>query len=202
MGEAFHVEEMNVYGDEELGGDKKLLGMLGGNETSAQKIGTDGLLELSKKGYQLLRENSLPQARDCFNKILETDDTNSFALVGLGDIYKRYRDFNKAIHYYELCLRRYPENNYALFGAAECYKNLEYYNKAIELWERYLQFDRNNASGISREADCYRKLRNFNKAKDLYEKVLQLKQDNPYAIIGLGHLYYDFKDYEAALSYW
>ena len=32
--------------------------------------------------------------------------------------------------------------------------------------------------------------------------VLEIEKDNPYALIGLGHLHYDFKDYREALNYW
>jgi tetratricopeptide (TPR) repeat protein len=33
-------------------------------------------------------------------------------------------------------------------------------------------------------------------------RVLEMEENNPYAIIGLGHLHYDFKEYEDALFYW
>jgi len=33
-------------------------------------------------------------------------------------------------------------------------------------------------------------------------KVLEMESTNPYAIIGMGHLHYDFKEYKEALYYW
>jgi tetratricopeptide (TPR) repeat protein len=36
----------------------------------------------------------------------------------------------------------------------------------------------------------------------VYLQVLEMETQNPYAIIGLGHLHYDFKEYREALSYW
>ena len=35
-----------------------------------------------------------------------------------------------------------------------------------------------------------------------YNKVLLMEAENPYAIIGLGHLHYDFREYKEALFYW
>ncbi|MCF6335644.1 MAG: hypothetical protein L3J12_07875, partial [Spirochaetales bacterium] len=41
--------------------------------------------ELSKRGYQLLKEKMISEAEDCFDQILEMDKDNNYALVGLGD---------------------------------------------------------------------------------------------------------------------
>ena len=41
--------------------------------------------ELSKRGYQYLKENRIEEAEECFSRILEKDRENNYALVGLGD---------------------------------------------------------------------------------------------------------------------
>jgi tetratricopeptide (TPR) repeat protein len=51
-------------------------------------------------------------------------------------------------------------------------------------------------------ADAYRKVRDFKRSKEVYLRVLEMEENNPYAIIGLGHLHYDFKEYRDALAYW
>ena len=51
-------------------------------------------------------------------------------------------------------------------------------------------------------ADAYRKIHDFKKSKEMYLKVLEMEQNNAYALIGLGHLHYDFKEYKDALYYW
>ncbi len=55
---------------------------------------------------------------------------------------------------------------------------------------------------LTRVADAFRKVRNFKGSKENYQKVLDLDADNAYALIGLGHLFYDFKDYREALRCW
>ncbi|MFW6344340.1 MAG: tetratricopeptide repeat protein, partial [Sediminispirochaetaceae bacterium] len=86
--------------------------------------------ELSKRGYQLLKENLINDAEDCFRQILEYDDVNNYALVGLGDAARKRGDFRKAISYYQQCLENHEGNNYALFGLADCYKALNRYTDA------------------------------------------------------------------------
>lgn len=158
--------------------------------------------ELSKKGYQLLKENNLDDAEAAFREILEIDENNNYALVGLGDCMRKKNHFKSAISLYSKCLEFYPGNNYALFGLADCYKALNKYHEAIKIWEQYLVHDSSNITVLTRVADAYRKIRDFKKSRDMYLRVLDMEEDNAYALIGIGHLYYDFKEYKDALYYW
>ncbi|GHU23580.1 hypothetical protein FACS1894172_09820 [Spirochaetia bacterium] len=158
--------------------------------------------EWSKRGYQLLKENRIVEAMDFFGKILSIDPDNNYALVGMGDSNRKRGDFRLAIAFYQRCLNSYAGNNYALFGLADCYKALNQYHKAIEIWELYLLHDDKNLTVLTRVADAYRKIRDFRRSKAVYLQVLEMESNNPYAIIGLGHLHYDFKEYQEALFYW
>ncbi|AEF85268.1 tetratricopeptide repeat protein [Treponema primitia ZAS-2] len=158
--------------------------------------------ELSKKGYQFLKENRIADAIDSFGKILMVDENNNYALVGMGDATRKRGSFHDAVEYYRRCLAHHPGKNYALFGLADCYKALNQYHKAIEIWEQYLLHDDKNITVLTRVADAYRKVRDFKHSKEVYLRVLDMEEHNPYAIIGLGHLHYDFKEYRDALFYW
>ncbi len=158
--------------------------------------------ELSKQGYQLLKENLTIRARECFRRILSLDKDNNYALVGMGDCFRKERNFKEAVTFYQKCLLTHSGNNYALFGLADCYKAMNQYNRAIDIWEEYLLHDDKNITVLTRIADAYRKVRNFKRSQELYQKVLLMEENNSYAIIGLGHLHYDFKEYRDALHYW
>jgi tetratricopeptide (TPR) repeat protein len=160
------------------------------------------IAELSKKGYQYLKENRVGDAERNFRQILERDVENNYALVGLGDAARKRGAHREAVDQYKKCLIYHPGNNYALFGLADCYKALNQYQKAIEIWEQYLLHDNKNITVLTRIADAYRKVRDFRKSKAIYLRVLEMEMDNPYALIGLGHLHYDFKEYRDALHYW
>lgn len=160
------------------------------------------ITELSKQAYSLLKADNITEAVNIFNKILELDPTNNYALVGLGDAERKNNNFDKSMSFYKKCLEYHPTNNYALFGLADCYKALHQFHKAIEIWEEYIKFDDKNITVLTRVADAYRKNKNFERAEELYLKVLAVSPRNAYALIGLGHLNYDFKKYREALSYW
>ncbi|MDR2634078.1 MAG: tetratricopeptide repeat protein [Treponema sp.] len=180
------------------GGD--LTASLGTRCSEEQELGE--ISELSKKGYQSLKEDRILEAIGCFNKILAIDDNNNYALVGMGDAARKQGTFKEAITFYQRCLIQHPGNNYALFGLADCYKALSQYHKAIEIWEQYLHHDDKNITVLTRVADAYRKVRDFKHSKAVYLRVLEMEEHNAYAIIGLGHLHYDFKEYRDALFYW
>ena len=160
------------------------------------------ITEISKTGYQYLKENKVTEAIDCFSKILLLDENNNYALVVMGDATRKMGSVREAVKYYQRCLAHHPGNNYALFGLADCYKAMNQYQKAIEIWEQYLQHDDKNITVLTRIADAYRKVRDYSNSRIIYQKVLEMEPDNPYAIIGMGHLHYDFKEYREALGFW
>ena len=170
--------------------------------TSRETPGKIDVSELSKTGYRYLRENKITKAIDCFAHILEIDENNNYALVGMGDAIRKRGSCREAVVFYQRCLDHYPGNNYALFGLADCYKAINQYHKAIEIWEQYLLHDDKNITVLTRVADAYRKVHDFRHSKSIYLRVLDMEENNPYAIIGLGHLHYDFKEYQEALFYW
>ena len=172
------------------------------NQVKSQQNNEDKkIAEISKTGYQLLKENKTSDAIDCFTRILMLDENNNYALVGMGDASRKTGSVREAVKYYQRCLAHHPGNNYALFGLADCYKALNQYQKAIDIWEQYLLYDDKNITVLTRIADAYRKVRDFSNSKYIYQRVLEMEEDNAYAIIGLGHLHYDFKEYKDALFY-
>lgn len=158
--------------------------------------------ELSKQGYADLKRNNIEKAKEIFEKILSADEKNHYALVGMGDAERKAKRIRQAVVWYKKCLEHHPGNHYALFGLADCYKELTDYKRAIEVWQAYLVHDMNNISVLTRVADAYRKVRDFKNSKQMYLRVLEMEKTNSYALIGLGHLHYDFHEYKDALFYW
>ncbi|MEM9424019.1 MAG: tetratricopeptide repeat protein [Spirochaetota bacterium] len=158
--------------------------------------------KLSKIGYQHIKAGKYKEAETNFREILSHDESNNYAMVGLGDTLRRQHRDKEAIEFYRNCLELYPENNYALFGIAESYRALKYYQKAIEAWESYAAIDTQNITVMTRMADIYRKMKNLKRSQDIYEQVLEVDKENVYAIIGLAHVYYDLCLYQISLNYW
>ena len=58
------------------------------------------IAELSKKGYQFLKENNFEGAKEAFQSILIQDENNNYALVGLGDTMRKENNIQQAVIYY------------------------------------------------------------------------------------------------------
>lgn len=158
--------------------------------------------QLSRQGYAFMKQDLHAEALICFRQILDVEPDNNYALVGIGDVYRKKRRFKEAAQYYQRCLDAHTDNNYALFGLADCYRSLKQFHRAIEVWERYLTLDDRNVTVLTRVADAYRKVHNLERSAAIYHEVLEIEPSNAYALIGLGHLYYDFRDYPKAMQYW
>ncbi len=171
-------------------------------KNASQSKRSEYITQLSKMGYQRIKEGSYKEAEANFREILKYDASNNYAMVGLGDALRRQQRNKEAVKYYQSCLELYPENNYALFGMAEGYRALKYYRKAIQAWERYALLDTRNITVMTRMADIYRKMKNLKRSQAIYEQVLEIDTENVYAIIGLAHVYYDLCLYKVSIEYW
>ena len=160
------------------------------------------LTDLSRAGYRHIKNGELSEALSSFRKIMEIDPDNHYALVGIGDVYRKELRFQEARKYYQRCLEFQPRNNYALFGLADCLRQQNHFRQAIDVWEEYLQFDSQNVTVLTRVADAYRKIRNSKRSEELYIQVLELEPRNSYALTGLGHLHYNRHNYDRSLEYW
>ena len=157
---------------------------------------------LSQEGYQLLRQSEFEAAVERFREVLDLEPQNAYALVGLADTARKRNRHQEAAELYQQCLEHEPKNTFALFGLADSYRAMRRYPQALSIWERYLEHDDGNVSVLTRVADGYRKVRQKERSRALYLKVLEIEPDNPYALIGLGHLHYDFREFEEALGFW
>ena len=160
--------------------------------------------ELSKSAYNLLKFHRYEEAEKVFNQILGMDETNIYALVGIGDTKRQRKDFNNAINDYEKALIVEPVNKFALIGLADCYRGLKEYKKAINIWEKFLSFSENefDISVLSRLGDTYKKLGNYEKALYFYLKAYSIDENNPYVLSGLGFTYFKKGDFKTSSKYW
>jgi tetratricopeptide (TPR) repeat protein len=159
---------------------------------------------MSKLGYQHLKAGRHREAEVEFRKILEIDHKNIYALVGIGDLYRGQRKYDNAIDYYQQALRVDPVNKFALIGLADTYRGAKQFNKAIEVWEDYLSYSENefDIAVLTRLGDTYRKTGRFEQAIERYKVALSIDSKNPYALAGLGHLYFENRNYRQSLTYW
>ncbi|HSH12398.1 MAG TPA: divalent cation tolerance protein CutA [Desulfurivibrionaceae bacterium] len=161
----------------------------------------EAAIELSKKGNKLLRSGSFQEAEEVLLEAVELDPGNAYILVGLGDLYRETRKFNRAISYYERILVIDEENVFALRGIGDAYRGLNQHEKAIHYWQRYLACNQDDIQVMTRVGDSYKKLRNLSESERFYRQALTLEPNDRYALLGIGSLFYKAEKDDEGLQF-
>ncbi len=157
--------------------------------------------KLSKKGYELLKSNNYESAKKVFLEGLDVQEDNSYILVGLGETYRKQKQFSKSIEYYEKVLENDSKNKYALLGIGDSFRGLKKRKKALEVWLKYLELYPNDASISTRVGDIYRNFEDYENSIKFYNKALEVEPNYKFTLMGLGDIYYKTKEYDKALPY-
>ena len=76
-----------------------------------------------------------------FEKALELEPGNFYALFGLADCFRGTGEHEKSIQYWELILNKDPNNKVILTRAGDAYRIVGNYEKAFEYYNRALNID-------------------------------------------------------------
>jgi len=150
------------------------------------------VVKLSKRAYYLMGKRRYIEAEKVFQEAYALNAENAYILVGLGDLYRKLKNFQKAIQYYDLVLTIDPVNVFALRGLGNAYRGMKQPGESLIYWERYLQCNRYDTHVMVRMADTYKKMDKFQEAMSFY--------NDKYAYLGMGTLNYKLGEDDAALS--
>lgn len=157
---------------------------------------------LAKEAYRLIDLKKYAEAQEKFNELLAVDPTNTYGLVGMGDLLYKQQKYEEAILYYKRCLEQDPANKFSIMGIMNCYRDLKQLQTVINIAEEYRHIAMSDASILSRVADAHRKLKNFKESEIYYMSALQINPNDQYVIVGLGHLYFACQRYTDAIKWW
>lgn len=169
--------------------------------TDARGPALEAAIELSKKGNKLLRGGNFQEAEEVLLEAVELDPGNAYILVGLGDLYRETRKFNRSISHYERILAIDEQNVFALRGIGDSYRGLNQHEKAIQYWQRYLACNQDDIQVMTRVGDSYKKLRNVTESARFYRQALAVEANDRYALLGIGSLFYKAEKDAEALQY-
>jgi tetratricopeptide (TPR) repeat protein len=106
-------------------------------------------------------------------------------LTSIGNCYRKLKQFELGIPYFEKALFKEPDNFYALFGLADCYRGTGRQHRSLDYWNAILDKDPRNKVILTRAGDAYRSMEDYEKAADYYERALNIEFD-VYAVLGLA----------------
>ena len=126
-----------------------------------QKVKKEGLINIYKLAQKMAREGKYKESEEKFNLILKLDPNNVYAFVGLGNLKRKMKAFQKAVFYYEKALKIESNNKYAIVGLGDAYRGLKKIDNALEIWLNYLSLVPDDYKTMTRIADGFRKINDF-----------------------------------------
>lgn len=160
------------------------------------------VIEISKKGRQLLRSRRYADAQKLFRLGLEKEPENPYLLSGMGDACREVGQFSEAEHCYKSLLDVDRNNLFALRGLGDVCKKLNRHHDAISHWQKYITLRPQDKFVMSRIADSYKTLQQFEKAEHVYQEILSFAPRDRFALTGLADLQHQLgKDEEAIATY-
>jgi tetratricopeptide (TPR) repeat protein len=109
-------------------------------------LGVNANFESERQNYN--------KAITLFNKILESNPNDTFALNNLGTVYDELGDSVKAIQYYEKTLRLNPLDEFALSNIGASLHNQGKYEEAIEYYEKALDVNPESTFTLQMEREA------------------------------------------------
>lgn len=163
--------------------------------------------------FRALVKVDLEQYEDAvndLNTLYKKDETYNKALLKIGDIYYKNKNFKKAIEFYEKFLNTEPDNHYALnqlgysYGCLDTKKDLM---KGIEIISKAIDLDKSNyfyyycRGYLYYDLNLYKK-GNLEMALNDFENTIKLNPNYSKAYFEIGNIYYDTKNYQKQIEYY
>ena len=114
---------------------------------------------------------------------IQGENVDIRVLTSIGNCYRKLKQFDMGIPYFEKVLQRDPRNFYALFGLADCFRGINKPAESLRYWNLILEIDPKNKVIITRAGDAYRNLGDYDTALEYYQKALDIEFDL-YAVMG------------------
>jgi tetratricopeptide (TPR) repeat protein len=117
-----------------------------------------------------------------------------------GNIYRRRKEFDRAMDHYEKALELEPGNNFALFGMGDCYRGKMNMEKAVEWWDKILEHEPENQALWTRVGDALLSLNRIDDAIAHYEASLENGAD-VFSYLGLARAQHALGDLARAREF-
>jgi tetratricopeptide (TPR) repeat protein len=118
----------------------------------------------------------------------------------IGNIYRRRKEYDRAMDHYENALELDPRNNFALFGMGDCFRGKLDIEKAVFWWGKILDQEPENQILWTRVGDALVSLGRLDEAVQHYNSSLKVDHDL-YAVLGLARVAQKQGDYDRACHY-
>ncbi len=158
----------------------------------AVKKKADDSYALMGLGDICLKEGNDEEALKFFEKLINISASipadSIMALTSAAKIYRRHREYERAMDCYNQVLEIDPQNSYAWHGKADCFRGLRQHSYAIKGWQMAIKYGMDPRIALTRIGNAYMSLKEFDEAETHYKKALAIGYDK-YAHLGMTRIH-------------
>ncbi len=156
--------------------------------------------EQFKEALRLEVDGHVGEALQLYNEILEIDNSHRAALINLGSLYYRMKQFKQALDCFLRALQL-KEDYIVLFNIGSLYFRLGEYKKAIITLNQCNTCNPDFFTALLVKGIAFSKLNNYKAALKCFKEVIKKDPANKVALTATILLYYEQKNYADALRY-
>lgn len=135
-------------------------------------------IELYNKALQHKKKFEFDSAMECYEKLIEMNNYNYYAIANLGVCYRLLGNYNKSKEYFDKSISIRKNDEFSEINLAITYFYLGDYDKSIEILNSYKTSNKKNFILYYYLANCYREIEKEDiNIFDLYEKAISLYYD-------------------------
>ncbi|MBY0436321.1 MAG: tetratricopeptide repeat protein [Cyclobacteriaceae bacterium] len=127
----------------------------------------------NEKGATAYNNNSYDSADYYFNKALQIDPKDMYALYNRGLVFSARKQYRRAIESTRYCLRLYPDYNYAWWLLGDTYNYMNNYDSALYCLEHIYDKGFGELDFLTLLGQVYQNRRNTENAVAIYQEILQ-----------------------------
>ncbi|MGB4267811.1 MAG: tetratricopeptide repeat protein [Spirochaetota bacterium] len=156
--------------------------------------------EQFKEALRLEEQGKVTEALQLYKQILKIDNSYRAALINLGSLYYRMKQFKHALDCFLRALQL-KEDYIVLFNIGSLYFRLGEYKKSIITMNKCNTCNPDFIIAILVKGIAFSKLNNYKAALGCFKEVIKKDPANKVALTATILLYYEQKNYAVALHY-
>ena len=156
--------------------------------------------EQFREALRLEEQGNVTEALQLYTNILKIDNSYRAALINLGSLYYRMKQFKHALDCFLRALQL-KEDYIVLFNIGSLYFRLGEYKKAIITLNQCNTYNPDFFIALLVKGIAFSKLNNYKAALVCFKEVIKKDPSNKVALTAIILLYYEQKNYTDALHY-
>ena len=137
-------------------------------------------------------------------QVLEMEERNPYAIIGLGHLHYDFKEYRDALFYWEKMIEFNKDNVdiRVLTSIGNCHRKLKTFNDGIVYFEKALDRDPYNFYALFGIADCYRGMNQQHRSMEYWNRILEQDPRNKVILTRAGDPYRNMGEFEKAVEYY